>query len=88
MIAQRRQNQAKPKAIERNDIGPLENAVVFTEESPVAPSQMNPPHVDPVEEIAGIISEVPQFLGQMHVGVEAVRYVEDDFLADFPGFLA
>jgi len=34
LIAQRRQNQAKPKAIERNDIGLPENAVVFSEESP------------------------------------------------------
>ncbi len=48
---------------------------------------MDPAHVDAVKEKAGVVSEVPQFLGQMNVGVEGVRYVENDPLAGFLGWL-
>ncbi len=51
----------------------------------VAPAQMDPSHVDPVQQVSGIISEVPQLFGQMDLGVEGVRYVEDDPLAGFLG---
>jgi hypothetical protein len=51
----------------------------------VSPSQMDPTHVDPVEEISGIIGKVPQFLGQMGVGVEGIGDVEDDPFAAFLG---
>ena len=53
----------------------------------VTPSEMNPAHVDPVKQVSGIVSKVPQLLGQMNVGVERVWYVEDDPLACFLGCL-
>jgi len=38
-----------------------------------------------VKQISGVVTDVPQLLGQMNVGVEGVRYVEDDPLAEFLG---
>ena len=63
----------------------LRQVIVFQVNEAVAPSQMDPAHVDPVKQVSGIVSKVPQFLGQMNVGVEGVRYVEDDPLAGFLG---
>ena len=60
---------------------------MFQVDEAVAPSEMDPAHVDPVKEEPGVVSKVPQILGQMNVGVEGVRYVEDDPLADSLGFL-
>ncbi len=62
--------------------------IVFQVDETVTPSEMDPAHVDAVQEKTGVVSELPQFLGQMKVGVEGVRYVEDDPLAGFLGWLA
>jgi hypothetical protein len=51
----------------------------------VSPSQMDPAHVDPVEEITGKIGKVSQFLGQMGIGVEGLGDVEDNPSAAFLG---
>ena len=51
----------------------------------VASSHMDPAHVDPVEEISGIIGKVPQFLGQMGIGVEGIGDVKDNPPAAFLG---
>jgi len=59
--------------------------IVFQIDEAVAPSEMDPAHVDAVLEKAGVVSEVPQLFGQMRFGVEGVRYVEDDPLAGFLG---
>jgi hypothetical protein len=48
----------------------IDEAITFAE--------VNPAHVDPVEEISGIIGKVPQYLGQMGIGVEGVGDVEND----------
>jgi len=40
------------------------------------------------KEEPGVVTEVPQMQGKMNVGVEGVRYVEDDPLAGFLGCLA
>jgi hypothetical protein len=66
----------------------LDEVVPLQVDEAVTPSQVDPSNIDPVEEIPGIVGKVPQFLGQMHVGVEAVGDVEDDLLAGFLGFLA
>ncbi len=63
----------------------LRQVIVFQVDEAVTPSEMDPAHVDPVKQEPGVISKVPQFLGQMIVGVEGVRYVEDDPLAGFLG---
>jgi len=63
----------------------LRQVIVFQVDEAVTLSQVDPAHVDAVQEKAGVVSEVPQFLGQMNVRVEAVRYVEDDPLAGFLG---
>ena len=60
---------------------------MFQVDEAVTPSEMDPAHVDPVKEKPGVISEVPQMQGKMNVGVEGVRYVEDDPLAGFLGCL-
>ena len=57
-------------------------------EQRLTPSEMDPAHVDPVKEKPGVVTEVPQFLGEMDLRVEGVRYVEDDPLAGFLGRLA
>ncbi len=61
---------------------------MFQVDEAVTPSEMDPAHVDAVKEEPGVVSEVPQFLGQMRFGVEGVRYVEEDPLAGFLGCLA
>jgi len=66
----------------------LHEVVTLQVDEAVAPSEMDPAHVDPVKEVSGIVSEVPQLLGQMNVRVEGVRYVEDDPLAGFLGCVA
>jgi hypothetical protein len=59
--------------------------VVFQVDKAVSPSQMDPAHVDTMKQIAGIIGEVPQFLGQMSIGVEGIGDVEDNPHAAFLG---
>ena len=49
----------------------------------VTPSEMDPSHVDSVKQEPGVVSKVAQLLGKMNCGVEGVRYVEDDPLAEF-----
>jgi len=66
----------------------LRQVIVFQADEVVTPTQVDPAHVDPVKEKPGVVSEVPQFLGQMRFGVEGVRYVEEDPLAGFLGCLA
>ena len=66
----------------------LHEVVTLEVDEAVSPSEMDPAHVDPVKQVSGVISKVPQFLGKMNVGVEGVRYVEDDPLAGFLGCLA
>jgi hypothetical protein len=63
----------------------LYEVVTLEIDEAVSPSQVNTPNVDPVQEKMGVIRQVPQFLGQMNVRVEGVRYVEDDPLAGFLG---
>src|SRR5208337_672938 len=63
----------------------LHEVVTLQVDEAVAPSEMDPAHVDPVKQISGVVTDVPQLLGQMNVGVEGVRYVEDDPLAEFLG---
>ena len=55
----------------------IDQAVTFAE--------VDPAHVDPVEEISDTIGKVPQSLGQMGIGVEGIGDVEDNPLAGFPG---
>ena len=66
----------------------LHEVVTLQVDEAVTPSEVDPAHVDPVKEKPGVVSEVPQMLGKMNVGVEGVRYVEDDPLAGFLGCLA
>jgi hypothetical protein len=47
---------------------------------------MDPPDVDPVQQIPRVIGEVAQLLGQMGFGVEGVGDGEEDLLADLLGF--
>jgi len=61
--------------------------IVFQVDEAVAPSEMDPAHIDPVKQEPGVVGEVPQMKGKMKVGVEGVRYVEDDPLAGFLGCL-
>src|SRR5271157_2788515 len=63
----------------------LGQVIVFQVDEAVAPSQVDPAHVDAVKEVSGVIRQVPQLLGQMNVRVEGVRYVEDYPLAEFLG---
>jgi len=65
-----------------------DKVVTLQMDEAVSPSQMDPAHVDPVKEKPGVVTEVPQLLGQMNVRVEGVRYVEDDPLAEFLGCFA
>ena len=60
---------------------------MFQVDETVTTSEMDPAHVDAVQEKAGVVSEVPQMKGKMSVGVEGVGYVEDDPLAGFLGWL-
>ncbi len=62
--------------------------IVFQVDEAVTPSEMDPANIDPMQEEPGIISKVPQLLGQMNIGVKGVRYVEDDPLAGLLGFVA
>jgi hypothetical protein len=66
----------------------LHEVVTLEVDEAVAPSEMDPAHVDPVQEKPGVVRQVPQVQGKMNVGVDAVRYVEDDPLAGFLGCLA
>ena len=65
-----------------------DEVVTLQVDEAVAPTQVDPAHVDPVEQVSGVVSKVPQVLGQMDLGVEGVRYVEDDPLAGVLGGLA
>jgi hypothetical protein len=61
--------------------------IVFQVDETVTPSEMDPAHVDAVKQVSGVVSKVPQMQGKMNVGVKSVRYVEDDPLAGFLGWL-
>ena len=66
----------------------LHEVVTLQVDEAVTPSQVNTPNVDPVHEKMGVIRQVPQMQGKMNIGVESVRYVENDPLAGFLGRLA
>ena len=65
-----------------------DKVVTLQVDEAVTPSQVNTPDIDPVKQVSGVIRQVPQMQGKMIVGVEGVRYVEDDPLAGFLGCLA
>jgi hypothetical protein len=66
----------------------LRQVIVFQVNEAVTPTQMDPTHIDPVQEKLGVVSEVPQLFGQMYSSVERVRHVEDDPPAEFLGWFA
>jgi len=51
----------------------------------VTSSEVNPADVNPMEQIAGVIGKVAQFLGKMEIRVEGVGDVEDDPLVALLG---
>jgi hypothetical protein len=59
--------------------------VVFQVDKAVTFAEVNSAHVDTMKQIAGIIGEVAQFLGQMSIGVEGIGDVEDNPRAAFLG---
>jgi len=61
--------------------------IVFQVDETVTPSEMDPAHVDPVQKIPGVVSKVAHLVRQMNVRAKRVRYVEDDPLAGFVGWL-
>jgi len=63
----------------------LHEVVTLQVDEAVSPSEMDPAHVDAVKQVSGVVSKVPQMQGKMNVGIEGVRYVEDDPLAVFLG---
>jgi len=65
----------------------LHEVVTLQIDEAVTPSEMDPAHVDPVKQEPAVVGEVLQMKGKMSVGVEGVRYVEDDPLAGFLGWL-
>jgi hypothetical protein len=63
----------------------FDEVVALQVDEAVAPTKVYSSYIDAVKQVSGVVSEVPQSLGQMNLGVEGVWNVEDDPLAGFLG---
>src|SRR5208337_5668479 len=61
--------QGIPDAGDRTSGHEPRQVIVFQVDEAVAPSEMDPAHVDTVKQVSGVVSKVAQLVRQMNVGV-------------------